>query len=311
MLRVCCPCFRGMASVVRTDGPAIRQKTRCGAMDGRGAASAINQCSSNGNLSGFPQNSCRWGENQLGYFRIISLKPSLPPRSAPLNPYAGVPPPELATGATIAKRSSNAPDQYGFPGSRDPSDNKFRLIDRCIRLQIIHDSRDAPRPALQESPVIFRVSRVEARSAECPTAVRITELSIFAAIGVIECHEGKAVCQRLVTGRHGFHRSRNAKSGAPRRCRWRGGYRRRRGCRPRHQQHIFAFALIWPCGNRGKGDVHDRWNGNLFRIGPCRRRLLSSKKSSYGGNQDNATDYAILHDYLRETSGGPQARDSK
>src|SRR5580698_2682644 len=80
-------------------------------MNGRGAHSAMNQCSSNGNLSGCPQNWCRCGENQFGYFATISVSPSLPPRSGtePLNRYAGVPPPELATGATIEMRSSNAP----------------------------------------------------------------------------------------------------------------------------------------------------------------------------------------------------------
>ncbi len=57
----------------------------------------------------WPKNSWRWGENQLGYLRVISERPSLPPCSKPERRNRGVPPPEEATGATRVMRSSKAP----------------------------------------------------------------------------------------------------------------------------------------------------------------------------------------------------------
>src|SRR5579862_9825733 len=100
-------------------------------MSGRVATSAQSQCSSKGSLSGCPQNWCRWGENQLGYLRTISVSPSLPAVGSGAAVAVG----RRAT-AGAGDRSNHgeaivegAGNESRFAGTRNAGDDQLVFVD--------------------------------------------------------------------------------------------------------------------------------------------------------------------------------------
>ena len=95
-----------------------------------------------GELSAWPQNWWRWGENQLGYLRIISVRPSLPPRRRAAEAVGG----GSAAGAGDGGDNrdaivESAGDQCGFAVRETPVTINFGLSMGRIGLQIIDDAQ--------------------------------------------------------------------------------------------------------------------------------------------------------------------------
>ena len=73
----------------------------------------------------WPQNSCRFGENQLGYFFSITSSVSL--LRGPAKRYAPMPPPPVTTGAPIRLSSNAAAIIADFPSRDAPVMMSFLL----------------------------------------------------------------------------------------------------------------------------------------------------------------------------------------
>src|SRR5262249_34693742 len=113
--------------------------------------------------------------------------------------------------------------------------------------EIIDDSRDAPCPAGENSPVIAEIRRVETRGAEGPAAVVVTKRGVFGAIVVVEDHEGIAATEEVAValgdlfsrcGRAGTSLTAGVWS-------WRCV-----SCGNNGHQRIDAFPLPWRMGER-------------------------------------------------------------
>src|SRR6516164_9592173 len=104
--------------------------------------------------------------------------------------------------------------------ARGTGDDELLVVDGGVRYEKISDARDAPGPARENAPVIARVSRIETRLAEGPTAIGVAEGGVLGAVVGVEHNERVAATEneRILQG-NGL----SAEHGS-------GGPGRRRGC---------------------------------------------------------------------------------